>query len=283
LTDLFLNVQPLKERSENGIELIGVKVVGDTDKKYNKPFELWSIYSGPSKKEAQRSSKMIRTLCKERKSRALLAGDFNCNLMESATGKGGNHGKALRTELEKMEEEGEARILNEYGAKTTPLGTVIDLAVTMGDWEEGFAYPIEWHLGSTHFPVCVGVNTEELETTKAEYIDIPSIRRTKKAAKRIQTQCAVLCENIQEHTENTLAQAILDAIKDEATDEKSNKKKKKQKHWWSEEIESIFLRKQKHLAEHGKDKDFNLKRLKNSCGLQLMKQRTKASKIMHQG
>ena len=43
--NLSLQIQPLKKRLENKVELIGVKVIGDTTKTYKKPFEIWSARS----------------------------------------------------------------------------------------------------------------------------------------------------------------------------------------------------------------------------------------------
>jgi len=54
--DRELHVQPLKERTKTLVELIGVRVVGDTRKTYKDPFDLWSVYCVPGGKEAAVSS-----------------------------------------------------------------------------------------------------------------------------------------------------------------------------------------------------------------------------------
>ena len=268
LVDLFLNVQPLKERSEDGIEMIGVKVVGDTEKTYKNPFELWTVYSGPCKGEAHKCSKMLSKLYKERKNRVLLAGDLNTNLSTNPN-QGTDRCLEIRKKLEELEEECQVSILNEYGARTTPRGTAIDIAVTMGDWEEGFAHPIEWDLGSTHFPICIGVITKEKNSSKMDYVNLPRYRRTKETEGRIRRQCATLSKEIQDYTEDTLAQAILNAFRNEAMDPTPKKKKRIQRNWWSTEIESLFLRKQEHLKKNGKDEEF--KRLDQELNNEIIK------------
>ena len=218
--DLFLNVQPLKERTVGKGEMIGVKVVGDTEKTFENPFELWTAYSGPYRKEAAICKKMLQSLCKERKSRLLLAGDLNSDLVPG----GSEACKVVRELLEKMEVDGQASILNEYGAKTTPNGSVIDLAVTMGNWDVGFAYPIEWDLGSTHYPICIGVATGESKSKQSEYESIPRYKRTEQTATELKQMCKVIYGAIQEHTGDSLAQAILDALTECALDKSSTKK-----------------------------------------------------------
>ena len=47
LVDPLINVQPLKERTRGKTELIGVKIVGDSEGTYNDSFELGTAYSGP--------------------------------------------------------------------------------------------------------------------------------------------------------------------------------------------------------------------------------------------
>jgi hypothetical protein len=87
-------------------------------------------------------------------------------------------------------------------------------------------------------------------------VDTPRYRRTKETEEKIRRECARLSEEIQDHTEDTLAQAVLTAFRDKALDSTSKKKRKKQRHWWSSEIDSLFLRKQEHLRKNGKDEDF---------------------------
>ena len=258
LVDLFLNVEPLKERTVGITEMIGVRVTGDTEKTYENPFELWNVYSGPYKKEALECKKMLLSLHKERKNRVLLAGDFNSDLVPG----GSEVCKAVREVLEKMEEDGQASILNEYTSRTTPDGTVLDLGVTMGDWDVGFAYPIEYDLGSTHYPVCIGVATGESKTRKFAYEDIPRYKRTEESAAKLKKMCAAIGEDFQQHTGDTLVQAILHAITDCALDTTPKKKKQSQKHWWNDEIESLFVEKQNHLAKIGK-KDEKFKEIDN--------------------
>ena len=43
-----VNTQHLEDRSENQVEIIGIKVIGDNEIKYLSPIEIWSVYSGSS-------------------------------------------------------------------------------------------------------------------------------------------------------------------------------------------------------------------------------------------
>lgn len=249
LVDLFLNIQPLKERTVEGIELIGVKVAGDTTKTFEKPFELWTVYSGPYKEEAIECKKMLTSLCKQRKSRVLLAGDLNSDISPG----GSQTRKVIRLELERMEEKGQATILNEYRAITTNNGSVIDLAVTMGDWDVGFAQPIDWHLGSTHYPICIGVSTGESKARKLDYENIPRYIRNNESAAKLKRKLAAIRSEVQQHTGETLSQAIFDAFKETSLDPTPKKIRKQQKHWVNDEIKALFAEKQKHLTTSGKN------------------------------
>ena len=102
-----------------------------------------------------------------------------------------------------------------------------------------------------------------------DYVNLPRYRRTKETEGRIRRQCATLSKEIQDYTEDTLAQAILNAFRNEAMDPTPKKKKRIQRHWWSTEIESLFLRKQEHLKKNGKDEEF--KRLNQELNNEIMK------------
>ena len=56
LVEDSVNVQPLKERTHNKVEMIGVKIIGDNNKKYEVPYELWCVYSGPYVKRIEHAS-----------------------------------------------------------------------------------------------------------------------------------------------------------------------------------------------------------------------------------
>jgi len=62
LVDMFLNVQVLRERSMQGekgevVELIGIKVIGDADKTFDNPFELWTASVAPTVRKQRYSQK----------------------------------------------------------------------------------------------------------------------------------------------------------------------------------------------------------------------------------
>ena len=48
----------------------------------------------------------------------------------------------------KFEESGKASMLNDYGEKTTPRGSILDFAVTVGKWNAGLAFHIDQDSGS---------------------------------------------------------------------------------------------------------------------------------------
>jgi hypothetical protein len=271
LIDVSLNVQPLKERSmcacnkgnkgkstycannkcKSRIELIGVKVIGDINTTYKNPFELWSTYCGPFKNEAITFSKMIKKLHEERKARVILAGDFNCDLTPDKR----TVCVKVKDTLEMLQEQGQLSILNDYNQKTTDKNTILDLAVVMGDWDEGFAIPIEYYLDSTHFPVCIGVNTKE-KTEKNEYVSILRYKRTKETERKIKTHCSAIRREIENYNAESLSQAILEMYKNEAKDSAPKKVRRKQRHWWNENIENLFMEKQDHLTRKGKDEQY---------------------------
>jgi hypothetical protein len=286
LVDHFLNVQILKERSvkvkakgkTKKIEMIGVKVLGDTEKTYQNPFELWTVYSGPYTEEEPKLNNLLKTLSKERKNRVLLMGDLNSNLSftNSESLNNQTRGKKTRKTLEEMQDEGEVHILNEYSKRTTAQGTTIDIAITMGNWREGFAYPIEEEISSTHFAICVGVDTQEQrpKRNKNEDINIPKYKRTKETEKKIKGQCRTINENIENYNARTLAQAIADAFEDNARDPAPRKERKTHKHWWNEEIQNLYNEKQKHLGKKGKDEEF--KRLDKQLQEEITKAKNKS-------
>ena len=61
-----INVQPLKEMTRNNVELIGVKLIGDSEKKYSEPVELWTIYSGPYKTDERIATELVKDLCRKK-------------------------------------------------------------------------------------------------------------------------------------------------------------------------------------------------------------------------
>ena len=254
LVDLFLNVQSLKERTENTTELIGIKVIGDAEKTYINPFEVWTLYSGPYRGEAKKSSHMLKKLSKERKTRLIVAGDFNCDISPNLKENNANN---LRDTLEEMEEKGLATIINNYDEYTTPKNTIIDLAVTMGEWEPAFTYPIQRELSSTHFPVYIGISTTETRT-KQKYENIPRYKSTEQSAKLLQESCQRILANIGQHTADSLTKSILESVSEAALITTGKKKRKKYKHWWNDEIEDLYLQKQKLLFLNNGKKDKSL-------------------------
>jgi len=256
LVDMFLNVQALHERSTQGVELIGIKVIGDADKTLDNPFELWTAYSGPYSKEAKIFATMLKKLNKEKKTRVLIAGDMNSKYQALAANQV-DHCKAITEQLAELEMEGNTTILNDCGVRTTNTGSTIDLAITMGEFGTGFAVPIEYDLASTHFPVCIGICTGEAKSRKFDYITIPRYKINKENEQRTKQKCVKIGNNIDNFTEDTLAQAILDIFKPEKPAKRSAKKKTR-RHWWNKdkEIGVLFQKKQDHLAKFGKDNEF---------------------------
>ena len=115
--------------------------------------------------------------------------------------------------LEQLEDVGEATILNNCGESTTDKGTTIDLSITLGKWEDGFAHPITVDLGSNHYPVCIGLKTQDNKANKIKYINMPNFGRTKQDEERIKNRCKEIDNNIRSFNGNTLAQEIINICK----------------------------------------------------------------------
>ena len=253
LVDRELHVQPLKERTKKLIELIGVRVVGDARKTYEDPFDLWSVYCGPNRKEGEQLSRLLKEIVATSDRRVLLAGDFNVDI--NFTRSNYLYRKTVRA-LDEMDAEGQLCILNEYSEGTTRSGTTIDLAVTIGDWDEGFATPVQYDLGSTHYPICIGVCTKEVPADKQEHIEVPSFTRNEKVACKIQQRCTMILEDIENYNANDMSQAILNIFKEEAAAPKPRGKRKKKRNWWNEEPKALWLKKNDHLTKKGRDDTF---------------------------
>ena len=239
-----LNVQKLTERSKDGVELIGISVVGEAGQpKYKTPFEVWNIYSPPETKVQIMCNSMIQKLCEEGK-RVLLAGDFNCNMnpIRHITR------AKIRKKLEHLRDKGELVILNESVEPTTRNGTTIDLAVTMGDLEGGFAYPIEWGLNSDHFPVCIGI-AQKSKKVKVEYIETPRFLWSEETEEKVKEELRNLRMESQSVTANELATAIQTIFKAVPKKTTTKKKGRQKKHWWSEKVRKLFARKQELLKK----------------------------------
>ena len=228
LIDPLIKFQLLKERTRGKTELIGVKIVGDSERTYDDPFELWTTYIGPYSPEIIGFTNMLKELNKERKNRALLAGDMNTKYQPLNRDQTHTRGsKRLLELLEKLEDEGEATILNNFGESTTKHQTTIDLAVALGRWEEGFAHPVIIDLGSNHYPVCIGIKIQENRAARTEYIDMPKHNRSKHEEVRIVNKCAEIDNDIKNYNANSLAQEILNIYKPARLPQtKKNKRKK---------------------------------------------------------
>ena len=140
-------VQPVDERSHGNIELIGTKIVGDSITTLDHPFDLWSAYCGPYTSEATIFVEMLEDLVQSNIGRGLLVGDMNARYqpprrLENNRLAPDPCAKIWKI-LDRMEEEGDINILNDYGIPTSVNGTTIDLVIAMGDWDNGFAVPID--------------------------------------------------------------------------------------------------------------------------------------------
>ena len=60
LVEDSVNVQPPKERTHSKVEMIGVKIIGDNNKKYEVPYELWCVYSGPYVTEDRACKQLLK-------------------------------------------------------------------------------------------------------------------------------------------------------------------------------------------------------------------------------
>ena len=248
------NAMILKNRSVGNVELIGIKIVGNPGQTLSNPFELWTAYCGPYSTESTKFTTMLKKLHNEKTNRILLAGDLNARY-HPITNNHQPHTQGSRQLLEllyKLEDDGEATILNEFGESTTTANTTIDLAITLGRWEEGFAYPIPCELGSNHYPVCIGIITNLNKPNNSTYINIPRYCRSKQEENKIIKLCKKKCTEIEtsitETKSNPLAQEILNFFKPKKLP-RTKKLKRKKNHWWNKEIKNHFLLKQKHLVK----------------------------------
>jgi hypothetical protein len=241
-----LNVQKQTERSKDGVELIGVSVVGEAGQpKFRIPFEVWNIYNPPENKLQAKCSSMIQELCEE-KGRVILAGDFNCNINPI----GHSTRPKILKKLEYLRDKGKLIILNENVEPTTKKRTTIDLAVTMGDWEGGFAFPIEWDLNSDHFPVCIGIGiAQKNKRVKVEYIETPRFLWSEETEEKVKEELRNLKMESQSATANELAIAIQTIFKAVPKNTTTKKKSRQKKHWWSEKVRKLFVRKQELLEK----------------------------------
>ena len=260
LVDKHIVVQRVDELSRGDIELIGTKIVGDSTTTLDHPFDLWSAYCGPNTPEATIFVEMLEDLVQSNIGRGLLVGDMNARYqpprrLENNRPASDPCAKIWET-LDRMEEEGDINILNDYGTPTSVNGTTIDLVITMGDWDNGFAVPIDIDLISTHYPVLAGVTINQ-ERTHHRYVQTPKILRTKESADDVARECKRLNTQLGDYTQDTLAQAALNMFRTTRVTRKRNRKKRD---YWNEELQEVFDRKKVHLAEFGRDtayKDIN--------------------------
>ena len=251
-----INIQPLKEKTTKGVELIGVKLVGDSEKPFKSPIEIWSAYCGPNKKEEAACVKLIKELSKKRQTRILLAGDLNNNLSFATQDK--TRRTKIKSLLEKIEEEGKATILNSYSEATTKSGTLLDLGILLGSWETtGFAYPVEIDLTSYHYPVIIGINLDDQRTRTFKYTEVARYKRDENTGEKLKEACKQAAETTDKHTCHSLAEKILEIWHDKAKETKRRKNRRKYKHWWNDEIEKLYKEKQRHLKEQGTDNKFH--------------------------
>jgi len=253
LIDKHIVVQPVDERSRGNIELIGIKIVGDSTTTLEHPFDLWSAYCGPYTPEATIFVEMLEDLVQSNIGRGLLVGDMNARYQPPKL-----HDPCAKTweTLDRMEEEGDINILNDYGIPTSVNGTTIDLVIAMGDWDNGFAVPIDIDLTSTHYPILAGVTINQ-ERTHHKYVQTPKILRTKESADAVARECKRLNTQLGDYTQDTLAQAALNMFRTTRVTRKRNRKKRD---YWNEELQEVFDRKKVHLAEFGRNtayKDIN--------------------------
>ena len=154
----------------------------------------------------------------------------------------------LREKLEELAESGKLTILSDYDSPTHLMcanksATTIDVAVTIGDWHEGFAHPIEIHLASSHLPIYIGIKMGERKVKRTKGINIPRYKRMEHIECTIKEQLAAINETLHIQSEDTLTKDILNAYKENTTDPKPKNKNRKQRHWWNPEIQELFDRK----------------------------------------
>ena len=225
-----------------GVELIGIRIQGNSKVKLKKPIDIWSFYCSPKKiaknKVVQPLQEII--LDKNRKGEVIIAGDFNTDPISG-------YNSPLKKSIEMMQEDGEIRIANDYKS-TTIYGTILDLALT--STSEATAFPIEINLCSDHYPLFIGIESELKANDKKAPIKKIEMKRDELTVEILKKECEKLLERTDELNTQELSTEIIQIWEANAkTNVRKRIKRKTMYGWWNEEIDMLFNEKQKEWNE----------------------------------
>ena len=150
------NAEPLNtklEQKEN-VEIISVRISGNTKTTWKKQIQIWNPYSPPHKKASLVSLQIIKKLIAQaRQEEISIIGDFDCNIKVDS--------RTKATEMRKWMMEVQRKelvfIANDYNS-TTIRDTTIDLALTTN--EKMVVSPAKVSLNSDHYPLIVAFKQE---------------------------------------------------------------------------------------------------------------------------
>ena len=248
-----IGVRELKKNTVKNTEACGVQIVGTNLHTFKEKIDVWNVYSRHDRIEAKATVNLINKLYKSKQNKIVIAGDLNCDLRPGADTKT----YKLQEALEDLYLDDKISILNNRNQPTYKSGTVIDVALTMGNINQGFAEPISVDLQTDHYPLIIGIHTgEQLSQTHTTETNT-KFKRDEKTSLMLKNQCKQLKKRMYYLSVDKIAKAIISiwqtAKKKPA---KSVKKKKKRNRWWNEEINELYLKKQKHLNTYGRDETF---------------------------
>ena len=275
------NAEPLntKQEQKENVEIIGVRISGNTKTTWKQPIQIWNLYSPPHKEASLVSLQIIKKLIAQaRQEEISIIGDFNCNIKVDSRTKA----TEMRNWMMEVQRKELVFIANDYNS-TTIRDTTIDLALTTN--ERMVASPAIVNLNSDHYPLIVAFKQEAPKRTRKD--TRPKYRRDEAIAEQVKIKCKELAEEADEKKVDELARDILYIWKATAQDKQKTKKKEypEKKIWWNKEIETLYQKKQeitRKLATEPYDtKKVLLEEIK-SIDLELQTEITKAKNVSFQ-
>ena len=250
-----IGVRPLEPNNIKNTEACGIEIIGNHQNTYKKKVEVWNVYSRHKDVEAEATGKLINKIHSTRENeedKVIVVGDLNCDMRPSAL----TATYKLRKLIDKKSQDDEITILNDCTQATYKSDTVIDLAISMGNIYQAFAVPVQDHLNSDHYPLVIGIQTGE-KMNKRPPEQLKKFKRDEKTSIKLRQQCIRLKKVMKRLSVNQLAKSIINVWNSAAKKPtKATKKKKKRNRWWNNEIQELYLKKQRHLTDHGRNEEF---------------------------
>ena len=121
----------------------------------------------------------------------------------------GTHTAALHKTLEDLYIEDKISILNNRNQPTYKSGTVLDIALTMGNISQGFAEPITVDLQTDHYPLLIGIHTGEQPPRPHTTETNAKFKRDEKTSLKLKEQCKQLRKRMYNLSVDKIAKAII--------------------------------------------------------------------------